>query len=312
MEEEPSPIASPAPAPATPPGKQRGITIIDPVNRKNVLEQNAQKYASAAELASRGLGFLLPSGDRPPGESWAVMDLGGMAIHTLSSTSSIFTTYAFLTGLYLNHNNLQMLPASIKHLRCLVLLDVSANKLHWLPPEVGDLRRLRELWAFDNYIESLPWEVAWLRSLEFLGLEGNPIMKGNPVAGGTSSMENIFDVRKSMRYENPIAEILVRDGVQALISWLRDNMPIDVMLPSTLCNRRWIRRNTKGDGEDKRREGGRHPLGEGMTMVILTCLLSPIMIPFHLQALPYPCFPTTFYANGTPLGSSTGTHQHGP
>jgi CCR4-NOT transcription complex subunit 6 len=183
------------------------------------------------------------------------MDLGGMAIHTLSTTSNIFTTYAFLTGLYLNHNNLQVLPASIKHLQCLVLLDVSANKLHWLPPEIGDLRRLRELWSFDNYIESLPWEMAWLRSLEFLGLEGNPLMKLNPAGGGPTSMETIFDIRKSMRYEHPIAEILVRDGVQALISWFRDNMPVDVMMPATLCNRRWIRRNNGADENVEKNKG---------------------------------------------------------
>ena len=191
-------------------------------------------------------------------DKWSILDLGGMFIHSLSTTSSLFTTYSFLTGLYLNHNNLHTLPPVIKQLRTLMVLDVSANKIRWLPQEIGELRELREIWAFDNYLETLPWEMAWLHSLEFLGIEGNPIMKLNPAASGNSSNNSLdlqqlhmHDLRKSMRYENPVVEVMFREGVQAAVAWLRDNMPVDVMLPSLIAKRRWIRKGglqTDSDG----------------------------------------------------------------
>jgi hypothetical protein len=92
-------------------------------------------------------------------------------------------------------------------------------------------------------LETLPWEVAYLRDLEFLGLDGNPIMKPNPYLASLDQLNpQIQDVLKSMRYENPAAEMLYREGPVGMVSWLRDQMPPEIMVPLPIPKRRWIRR----------------------------------------------------------------------
>lgn len=101
--------------------------------------------------------------------TWSMIDLGGMNIRALSFTSSLFTTYAHLTVLYLPHNQLTYLPESIKELQQLLVLDVSFNKIRYLPREIGLLRKLKELWIFENLLESVPWEMFQLKQLQFFG-----------------------------------------------------------------------------------------------------------------------------------------------
>jgi Leucine-rich repeat (LRR) protein len=104
-------------------------------------------------------------------ERWSMLDLGGMSIRSIGASLSLYTTYSFLTALYINHNKLSSLPSSIGELTNLVILDISVNQIRLLPTEIGHCRQLREMWAFDNLLETLPWEMAWLRALEFIGLE---------------------------------------------------------------------------------------------------------------------------------------------
>jgi len=128
---------------------------------------------------------------------WSTLDLGGMLIQNLSK--ELFR-YTFLNTLYINHNQLQAIPAAISQLRNLVKLDASGNRLSSLPPEIGLLSNLKELLLFDNQLQSLPNEMGTLYQLENLGLEGNPI-------------------------QDPILSIFQKEGTSGVIQHLRDSCP---------------------------------------------------------------------------------------
>lgn len=142
------------------------------------------------------------------GESWTVIDLGGMGLKTLGS--ELFR-YTFLTTLYINHNNLTHLSPDICKLRFLTCLDVSGNKLSSLPAEIGILTSLKELYLFDNNLVMLPPEMGTLHQLDKLGIEGNPI-------------------GESMK------SLLQKNGTAALIAYLRDSCPVPLPPPE----RDWI------------------------------------------------------------------------
>ncbi|KAJ3386281.1 Glucose-repressible alcohol dehydrogenase transcriptional effector [Entophlyctis sp. JEL0112] len=151
----------------------------------------------------------------PGAAKWTVLDIGGMHIRSLSP--SIFN-YAFLTTLYLNHNNLTQLHHDISRLRSLVVLDLSGNRISALPPEIGALISLKELLLFDNQISYLPVELGALFQLELLGLEGNPL-------------------------SDPYATIAQKDGSLAIVSYLRELIPVistgafTVFCYNTLCDK---------------------------------------------------------------------------
>ncbi|KAJ1561836.1 Glucose-repressible alcohol dehydrogenase transcriptional effector [Cladochytrium tenue] len=132
--------------------------------------------------------------DRP--SQWTALDLGGMQIKNVSD--SLFQ-YTFLTTLYLNHNNLNYLPASISRLRSLTCLDVSGNKLTAVPPELGLVVSLRELLLFDNQLTFLPVQLGSLFQLELLGIEGNPLPE-------------------------TIVSVNMKDGASGVIMLLRENI----------------------------------------------------------------------------------------
>ncbi|KAJ2347089.1 Glucose-repressible alcohol dehydrogenase transcriptional effector [Coemansia erecta] len=132
---------------------------------------------------------------RKSGPRWTELDLGGMALRVISPP---LFRYAFMTKLYLNHNQLTHIPLEISNLRCLEELDVSGNLLSMVPPELGLCCRLKELLLFDNQISDLPCELGTLYQLETLGLEGNPL-------------------------QDDIKGLLQKEGTRALIEYLRDS-----------------------------------------------------------------------------------------
>lgn len=76
----------------------------------------------------------------------------------------------------LSNNNLTgALPAEIRHLQKLEVLDISNNKMTGLPAELGQLSRLRVLNASHNQLTGLPHELGNLQQLELLDLSGNDI-----------------------------------------------------------------------------------------------------------------------------------------
>lgn len=149
-----------------------------------------------------------PTAARPPQNTWSSLDMGGVNIKNLPSTSGLFS-FTFLINLYLNHNALATVPGDIRKLRHLELLDLSGNNLTSVPPELGMLTQLKELYLFDNHIVTLPPELGSLHQLRTLGVEGNPL---------DASLKNIIQ----------------KDGTSALISYLRDSCPVPAAPPERL------------------------------------------------------------------------------
>lgn len=147
-------------------------------------------------------------GSKGGANTWTTIDMGGM---NLKNVSPELFRYTFLTTLYIPHNALVTLPASISKLVSLTLLDASSNKLTSLPSELGLLTGLRDLFLFDNHLSSLPAELGTLHQLETLGIEGNPLPE-------------------NMR------SLLEKDGTPALIAYLRDSCPVPLPPPE----REWV------------------------------------------------------------------------
>jgi CCR4-NOT transcription complex subunit 6 len=139
----------------------------------------------------------------PPKEnsSWTSLDMGGMLINQLNN--SLFS-YTFLTGLYLNHNNLLSIPPVISKLQNLTILNLTGNKLTVLPIELGQIVTLKELLLFDNQLSFIPPELGTLYQLELLGLEGNPVSE-------------------------PIGSMLTEKGTSTVIKYLRDSCPGNII-----------------------------------------------------------------------------------
>lgn len=135
------------------------------------------------------------SKDEGPPEPWTGLDLGGIRLKNLSPAMFAF---AHITSLFINHNNLSVLPPEIGQLRNLTTLDATANELTALPTEIGLLNKLEELLLFDNHITTLPQEIGALYKLTFLGIEGNPI-------------------------EERTRKLLADEGTEAVVAHYRDN-----------------------------------------------------------------------------------------
>lgn len=79
-----------------------------------------------------------------------------------------------VTSLDLSDNALEgALPAEIRHMRSLEVLDVSGNRMTGVPAEIGQLTSLRILDLSDNQLTGLPYELGNLQNLELLDLSGN-------------------------------------------------------------------------------------------------------------------------------------------
>ncbi|KAJ1951685.1 Glucose-repressible alcohol dehydrogenase transcriptional effector, partial [Dispira parvispora] len=156
---------------------------------------SSTKAGSSAVTASGTTSASDSTGTVTVESTWTGIDLGGMGLHSVSTT---LFRYSFLTKVYLNHNRLTYLPSSVRDLVNLEELDVSGNQLSTLPPELGMVTTLKKLLAFDNLIQSIPYELGTLFRLNVLGLEGNPL-------------------------QDPLKTLLQKEGTQELIHYLRDN-----------------------------------------------------------------------------------------
>lgn len=74
----------------------------------------------------------------------------------------------------LSGNSLQgSLPAEIKNLSKLEILNVSNNDMSGIPAEIGQMTKLRVINYANNRITGLPNELGNLKNLEILDLRGN-------------------------------------------------------------------------------------------------------------------------------------------
>jgi Leucine-rich repeat (LRR) protein len=79
-----------------------------------------------------------------------------------------------LKQLDISYNNLTgALPAEIRHLTNLQVLNMSHNKMTGIPAEVGQLSQLTELDLSYNQFTGLPYELGNLKNLKRLILTGN-------------------------------------------------------------------------------------------------------------------------------------------
>lgn len=79
-----------------------------------------------------------------------------------------------LESLDLSNNNLDgSLPAEVRKLSNLKVLDLSGNKFTGLPAEVGQLSQLEKLNLANNLLTGLPHELGNLQNLQELNLSGN-------------------------------------------------------------------------------------------------------------------------------------------
>ena len=87
-------------------------------------------------------------------------------------------TYVFqrlsVVSLDLSHNQLDgALPAEVRHLQKLRVLNLSNNNFTGLPAEIGQLAELEVLDVSNNQLTGLPHELGNLKNLKILNLKGN-------------------------------------------------------------------------------------------------------------------------------------------
>ncbi|KAG9122650.1 Glucose-repressible alcohol dehydrogenase transcriptional effector [Ceratobasidium sp. 392] len=196
----PGASSTPKPAPGTDGSHNRNGSVSTDTSEDRASSANGHPSANTAPVVNV---LPRPSSERKQTATWTTLDMGGMRLKNVGRT---LFNLDYLTTLYINHNQLTVLPPEISQLRQLILLDISGNQLVSLPPELGLISSLRELHAFDNRLDTVPPELGTLYQLEMLGVEGNPL-------------------QASLR------AILQKDGTPALIAYLRDSCPVPAPPP---------------------------------------------------------------------------------
>lgn len=96
-----------------------------------------------------------------------------------------------VTKLDVSGNNLTgSLPAEIRKLTNLEVLNASSNKMSGIPAEVGQLSKLKTANFSNNNLSGLPMELGNLRNLETLDLRGNPNISKNDLVSIQKKIPN--------------------------------------------------------------------------------------------------------------------------
>jgi len=104
-----------------------------------------------------------------------ILDLSGTGLEKVSQ--DVFTM-TDLEELNVSNNNLTgALPAEIRRLQKLRVLNASDNKMTGVPAEVGQLQNLEVLDLSNNQLTGLPYELGNLQNLKTFNLSGNNYSK---------------------------------------------------------------------------------------------------------------------------------------
>lgn len=107
-----------------------------------------------------------------PAATSNTIDLSGQGLATINKN---ILDNSSVTTLDVSDNNLTgALPAEIRKLTNLRVLNASDNKMTGIPAEIGQLSKLQIANFANNDISNLPLEIGNLRNLETLNLRGNP------------------------------------------------------------------------------------------------------------------------------------------
>ncbi len=104
-----------------------------------------------------------------------ILDLSNQELQKLPSST---LKLSGLEELNISNNKITgALPAEIKDLRNLRILDASDNLMTGVPAEVGQLQNLEILDLSNNKLTGLPYELGNLQKLKWLNLSGNDYAK---------------------------------------------------------------------------------------------------------------------------------------
>lgn len=134
-----------------------------------ISEKNTKPDMPNVETASGNAGIAGTSGIQ---DSLDLSEQGLKAIpdYVLNKTT--------LRTLNVSRNNLTgAIPAEIRFLKNLRVLDLSDNKITGLPAELGQLNKLETLDVSNNFLTGLPLELGNLTQLKVLNLSGNDYSK---------------------------------------------------------------------------------------------------------------------------------------
>lgn len=97
-----------------------------------------------------------------------------LSYNNFTSLPSEIGELSNLEELYVDHNLLEgALPAEIRKMPRLRILNASNNHLTGIPAEIGQLNLLRELNFQNNRLDTYPLELGNLQSLETFNISGN-------------------------------------------------------------------------------------------------------------------------------------------
>lgn len=106
-----------------------------------------------------------------PEQSGTTLDISGQGFDRLPASVLSMTG---LENLDISHNGITgALPAEIRQLQNLKVLNASSNRMTGVPAEMGQLSKLEVLDFSNNQLTGLPREIANLKNLKVLNLSGN-------------------------------------------------------------------------------------------------------------------------------------------
>lgn len=109
----------------------------------------------------------------------------------LSSVSQDILDDSSVKTFDVSGNNLTgSLPAEIRKLTNLEVLNASNNKMTGIPAEIGQLSKLKTANFTNNDLSGLPLEIGNLKNLETLDLRGNPKISKSDISQIQSKIPN--------------------------------------------------------------------------------------------------------------------------